>query len=328
MIVSIFKKNYFAQFILLIVLPILLWLVAFVNPPQVFVNPKADMPLYDALIYILPQQGFLSVFIAFLLVVAQGFLVNYIFTSYQLTRKTSYFPAFIYILLMSSDYRVMTMSSLLLANTFLLLTIISFLKCYNKNEGLDEIFLSTFLLAIASLFYAPLVLMMLWIWIGLFNFKIYKWRSFFVSIFGFLTPFVVLMVYYYLTDNSALILTFVSDHFAILPSFDFLNQPIQIVYMVYLLVFLAIPGYLRSATVRYDQKLSIRKRVSTLLLYVIMCILPFLYDLSNPTMSLIFAPVLAYMLTVFFYTIKRNIYSDLFIIILVVLTIVKIFVNC
>ncbi|MBQ9312421.1 MAG: hypothetical protein IJ213_05170 [Bacteroidales bacterium] len=328
MIISIFKKDYFMQFVLLILVTILLWLPAFINPVAPIINPKLDMPIYNAIVYALTSSSLLSVFIAFLLVVGQAFLLNYVFTNYKLTRKTSYLPAFIYIILMSSDYRVMTMSSLLLANTFIILCLFSFLKCYNKNEGLDEIYLSTLLLSVAALIYAPFILLMIWVWVGLFNFKIYKWRSFFVSLFGFLSPFIILMVYYYLTDKSDLILSFLSDHYTILPDFTFLNQPIQIVYIVYLLIFLGIPAFFKAMTLRTDQKLSVRKRVSTLLLYFAISILPFLYDMNMPTMSLIFAPVLAYMLSLFFSTMKRSLYADTFLIILLVLTVIKIFVNC
>lgn len=284
------------------------------------------MPLYDVVRSIFPSQNAINSIIAFILVILHGFLINYLCTFYQLSQKTSFFPAFIYILLMSSDYRFMTLSSILFANTFIILTIFTFLKCYNKKEGLDEIYLSTVLLSTGTLFYSPTILLMLWIWIGLFNFKIYKLRSFLVSIFGFITPLVVLFVYYYLNNNTEAITNFANTHFGILPSFNFLNQPIQIVYVAYLVI-LTLPAFVITLGYRNDQKLSVRKRISTILLLFAISILPFLYDLSSPTMTLIFAPALSYILSVFFFSIKRNIYSDTYIIILLILTIVKIFIN-
>lgn len=326
MIVSIFKKNYFLQLILLFIVPLLLWIPAFINSPQVLDKGVFDMPLYDVVRSIFPSQNAINSIIAFILVILHGFLINYLCTFYQLSQKTSFFPAFIYILLMSSDYRFMTLSSILLANTFIILAVFTFLKCYNKKEGLDEIYLSTVLLSTGTLFYSPTILLMLWIWIGLFNFKIYKLRSFLVSMFGFITPLVVLFVYYYLNNNTEAITNFANTHFGILPSFKFLNQPIQIVYVAYLFI-LTLPAFVITLGYRNDQKLSVRKRISTILLLFAISILPFLYDLSSPTMTLIFAPALSYILSVFFFSIKRNIYSDTYIIILLILTIVKIFIN-
>ncbi len=326
MIVSIFKKNYFLQLVLLFVVPLLLWFPAFINSPQIMEKGVFDMPLYSLVCYILPSQHIINSIVAFVLVISHGLLINYICTSYQLSQKTSFFPAFIYVLLMSSDYRCMTLSSILLANTFIILAILTFLKCYNKNEGLDEVYLSTILLSVGTLFYSPTILLLLWVWIGLFNFKIYKLRSFLVSIFGFITPFVVLLVYYYLNDDIESIRTFAGIHFGLLPSFGFLNQPIQIVYIVYLFI-LTLPAFAITLRYRNDQKLSVRKRISTILLLFVICIMPFLYDLGYPTMTLIFAPTLSFVLSVFFFSIKRNIYADVYMLILVVLTVIKICIN-
>ena len=135
-----------------------------------------------------------------------------------------------------------------------------------------------------------------------------------------------MFVYYYLNNNTEAITNFANTHFGILPSFNFLNQPIQIVYVAYLFI-LTLPAFVITLGYRNDQKLSVRKRISTILLLFAISILPFLYDLSSPTMTLIFAPALSYILSVFFFSIKRNIYSDTYIIILLILTIVKIFIN-
>ncbi len=326
MIVSIFKKNYFLQFVLLSIVALLLWIPAFITPTQVTNRGVFDMPFFTSLVSVLPQQSIINTVICLLLVVLQGLLINYIFTSYQLSQKTSFFPAFVYILLMSSDYRLMTLNSIIFANTFVLLALFTFLKCYNKNEGLDEIYFSSIFLSIATLFYSPVSLLMFWLWIGLFNFKIYKLRSFFVSIFGFLTPFLVLFVYYYLANKVSAITSFVPLHFAFLPKFAFLNQPIQIVYVVYLFLLL-IPAFFIALAHKNDQKLSVRKRISTVLLLFIFSLLPFVEDITFPTMTLILAPAATYLLTIFFFNIKRNVYSDVYIIVLLVLTGVKIFIN-
>jgi hypothetical protein len=327
MFITTFKKNYLMQIVLLIITPIILWLPAFIHPPQVLINSSLDMPLYEGLASFMKDYCFFSTLIAFVLVILQAFYINHILTFYQLTKKTSFFPAFIYILLMSCDYRVMTLSSILIANCFGIIALKFFLNCYNKNEGLDEIFVSTFLLAISTLFYAPCIFFILWIWFGLFNYKIYKWRSFFVSIFGFITPFIVLCVYYYLADNLAILETFFQKHFLIIPPYDkFLIQPIQIVYMAYLII-LVVPSFFITFNYRNDKKLSVRKRTSTIILLFAISILPFVYNVDIETMSLIFAPTLAFLLTVFFFSIKRTIYADLFFIIFILLTITKILLN-
>ena len=326
MLVSVFKRNYFLQLVLLIVLPLILWIPAFIKPPAIISNPSFDMPLFDIILYIFPSENIICSIAAFLIVIGQAFLLNYILTFYELSKKNSYFPAFIYLILFSCDYRIMTLSSILMANCFIILAIWSFLQCYNKSEGLDQIFLSTFLVAVASLFYSPYILFIIWIWIGLFNFKIYKWRPFLVSILGMASPYLVLMVYYYLDNQTDVILNFFPQHFALLPEIGFMNQPVQIVYMAYMLV-LTLPALFYTITFRNDQKLSVRKRTATLVLLFFISILPFVYTLHSPSMSLIFIPPVAFMLTVFFFSIKRSLYSNIFLGILLLLTRVKIYIN-
>ncbi len=326
MIVSIFKKNYFLQLVLLILLPILLWVPAFLNPPKVIELSIFDMPLYNVLKYVFPTQSIVNTVISLVLIVGQALLINYIFTYYELTKKNSYFPAIIYVLLFSQDYRIMSFSSILFANSFIIVALLTFLQCYNKNEGLDQIFLTSLLIAVASLFNVIYIFMMLWIWIGLFNFKIYKWRPFFVSLFGMVTPYLILMVFYYLNNQNDRIVEFFPTHFAVLPKFEFLNQPIQIVYMAYLII-LILPALLYTVNYRNDQKLSVRKRTTTIVILFAVCLLPFLYLLESPVMNLIFTPCLAFMFTIFFFSIKRQLYSNLFILVLLVLTLAKIYIN-
>jgi hypothetical protein len=326
MIVSVFKKNYFLQLVLLIVLPILFWMPAFINPPQVISDGRLDMPLYDVLEYVFPLKSVLNTIIAFLLILGQAFLLNHIFTYYDLTKKNSYFPAFLYMMMFSCDYRIMTFSSVLFANCFIILAIGCFLQCYNKNEGLDQVFLTAFLVSLSSLFYVPYVLFMLWIWIGLFNFKIYRFRPFIVSILGLLAPYLVLIIIYYLSNQTDTIMAFFPLHFAVLPVFSFMNQPIQIVYMAYLLV-LILPAIVYTFGYKNEQKLSVRKRASTIVILFAFCLLPFLYTLNQPIMSLIFAPPMVFIMTVFFFSIKRQLYTDIFILIFLILTVTKIYIN-
>ena len=314
------------QLILLILLPLLLWIPAFITPTELISLGNLDMPLYCSLTQIFTTKSIVNTIVAFLLIMTQAMLVNYIFTYYELTKKNSYFPAFIFMLLFSCDYRIMTLSSILFANSFMILAILSFLQCYNKNEGLDQVFLTALLVALSSLFFAPYVLFMLWIWIGLFNFKIYNWRPLMVSLLGLIAPYVVLMVIYYLNNQIHMIINFFSIHFALLPKWSFMNQPIQIVYVSYLIV-LILPAFFYTLSYKNEQKLSVRKRASTIIVLFSFCLLPFLYVMTTPTMSLIFIPALTFMLTVFLFSIKRHLYSDIFIFILLVLTITKIYTN-
>ncbi len=326
MIISIFKKNYFFQLVLLVVLPLILWLPAFINPPQIITLGAMDMPLYNAMASGLSPYRELCTILAFVIMALGALALNYIFVYYELTRKNSYFPAFVYMLLFSCDYRLMTISSVLFANTIMIVAIKMFLQCYNKNEGLDQIFLTAFLGALSSLFFAPYILFMIWIWVGLLNFKIYKWRPIIVSILGMILPYLILMIIYYLENRLDLVISFFPQHFAVIPDTNVMTQPIQVVYMAYMLILVVAAVYF-VLNYKNNQKLSVRKRISTMVLLLVFSLLPFAYCLATPVMSLVFAPSVAFVLTIFFFSIKRELYSTLFFSVWLVLTIAKIYIN-
>ncbi len=72
-----------------------------------------------------------------------------------------------------------------------------------KKEGLAlEFFMAAFLVSIASLFYAKAAFLMLVVWSGLFLFRTMHWREWMFTFLGFITPYIFLFSWYYLSGQD------------------------------------------------------------------------------------------------------------------------------
>ena len=295
MLVRIFKKKYTLQLLILSIVPIIFWSQAFIAPPELISN-KFDMPIYKVIYEFAKDYKLFSSITAFILVILQGLLLNQLFTNNHLSQKNTFLPAFIYILLMSCSYQCMTLNSMLFSNFLIIFALYFFLNCHDKKEGIDEVYNSCALLSLASLFYAPAILFIIWIWIGLIIYKIYKWRSWAMSLLGIVTPYILLFIFYYLNqmDIQSNILHNSQSwlHF----DFQFLNQPMQVVYIASLLLF-SIPAIFTTLSSRSNRVIEYRKKSAVMFSLLIISLIPFFLSKTEYNMSFIFAISLAFFLS-------------------------------
>jgi hypothetical protein len=75
------------------------------------------------------------------------------------------------------------------------------LTTYSKPECYEQIFNATLLISLASMFYFPSIFFIFFIWLVFLNFSLLKWREWVISILGFLTPYIFLFSFYFLTNT-------------------------------------------------------------------------------------------------------------------------------
>ena len=227
---------------------------------------------------------------------------------------------------MSCNVQTMTFSAVLFANLCLIIALHFFFKCHDKNEGIDEIFQSSFFLALASLFYAPYVLFIFWMWAGLIVYKLYKWRSWGMSILGLLTPFLLLAVFYYLKDIPVEAKMFSNVEKWIDINFDFLDIPLQVVYIVLLVMFM-IPALGNTLSSRSNRIIEYRKKSGVMVSMFVVSLFPFFLSKTYPNMSFIFAIPLSFFFCNMFMNLNKERYANTFLLIFVFCCIAKIYMS-
>lgn len=321
MFVKTFKNDYLLQLALLAIISLLLWMPAFISPPQP-VSTSFDTPIYKVIFEALSSLKALSTILAFVLVIIQGLIINSIFSSNQLSPSTTFFPAFIYVLLLSSNYALMTISPLLILNTFIIFAIYFLFLSFDKSEGLDEVFGSSLFASLAFLTFKPSIFFILWIWFALLNYRFYKWRYWIISLLGFLTPIIFLATYYFIIDKLYIEgLAFINKT-NFIPNFFVDVKPIYFVFYA-VIGFLGLISLANLLSSKADNNINYRKKTNIIVIFFAIAILPGLYNLGKDYLIFLLAPALCYLFFHFLNVKRKLIYSNIIFSILFLLIITK-----
>ena len=195
MFISFFKNNNPSAYIFLSILSLVLWTSGSAQPQDA--QMQHLMPLYELLIVPLLAFPFIAKTIAFILVLNQSFLINYIVNKNEVLEKPSFLPALMYIVIMSFDNAMLTLNDAMLANSFILLTLYVFTESYRKDLAFSNVFDAGALFSIATLFYAPTIFLLPVLALGLFVFRPFHWREWVICIIGIMVPYIFTLSAYF-----------------------------------------------------------------------------------------------------------------------------------
>jgi hypothetical protein len=203
MLLRILKSNTLFSMLLIPAIGILFWMHNF-RAPQVL-NPdiaNEAMPLYYLVFQQIKDQDFWQVFIAFLLVLFNSFFIAQLGSSFLFLKKRSYLTGIIYLIIVSSIPELHSLLPVHLATFFVLIALYFILDTYHNTVEITYTFNASFFLALASLFYLPVVVLFPLVWISIFVLqKDDNWRLLAVPILGFGAPWLFMWAYSYLNDT-------------------------------------------------------------------------------------------------------------------------------
>jgi len=200
MVVKFFRASFAAQYAVLILTALLLWLPAFLQPVS-FISQDDLSPLSQLLSQWLVHLPQLTVGLAFLLMLLQALFFNAILAANQLSLRVGSIGAFIYILLMSQSIQQTAMYDYLLAALFILAALHTILLMQNTENTTYYLFNAGIFISLASLFYFPAIILFVWLWLSLFILRIQYLREWGITMVGLITPYFFLASWYYLTDQ-------------------------------------------------------------------------------------------------------------------------------
>jgi hypothetical protein len=255
MLISFFKQNQRGPLLLVIpVIAVLLWIPGLTNytPP---IMPSRPMPLYEVFAVLL--QGFfnLSTIFSLMLVIVGALIINRVTNNFDILPSRTNLPALMYVLLMSSYQDIQLMHPVAFSNIFLLLILDRICSIYLQKSIFSQAFDAGTLVALASFFYFPSVIFLLFIWISLLIIRPFRWREFVVSFFGLMLPYVFLLVWYYASNQLGGFKEKNLREFdpteIILPVFEAINYTVIVSLLVILgLAVINTPSLIRKKTVK------------------------------------------------------------------------------
>ncbi len=308
MVTHILKSNRPAVIFFIICSAILLWLFSFIEPLAIPIPADhLSMPLYSVINENIQVNSTASLVGAFILVLLQAFLLIQFNKKYILINYRTYLPAFFYILISASFVQLHRLNPVIIGCLFIYIALHFIFSTYRNDYALNRVYLAGFFIAIASLIWAPFTAFILILFISLLVLRPFIGREWVVGILGFLTPFLFAFVYYFV---------FFDQHFNVLlenfkQSFE-LTKPAYVLHFSYYIFygFLAFLIMIASYTVAANfQKKKIKTRkyfeINWWLFFISLLLLIFFKNVSFEILYVMSIP-LAFLLTDFFYTIKRQ----------------------
>jgi hypothetical protein len=317
MLLRALKSNPTYHFLLIPFIAAALWFKSFLNPAHFsFYQGENSMILYQPINYLLGQNPLTSNIVALLCTILLAFLIYKITVQYSFIRVRTVLPSTLFVLFSSGMHDLHAMHPVYPAALFLILTIDRIFDSYEKDVIHSNAFESGIFLAIGSLFYLNQVFLFPFLWIGFIILKQkVNWREFVLTTLGFIFPWLVALAYYGATGKTDEMMVTLKANLASHASLLLQNLPVQI-YTGYLALLTLLASFFLIS--QYDgKKISSRKYFKAFFwVFLITCITA----VANPAVSqeiiIILSIPLTYLISNYLIYMKRQIWGELFLYIL------------
>ena len=318
MLLKSLKSNQTFHFLLIPLIAVALWIKSFMNPTLFpFYSGEDMMILYQPIDALIGKNVIASNIAALIFVILLAFLILKLNVQYTFIRLRTVIPSILFVLITSGLHELHAMHPVYPAALFLILTVDRIFNSYEKEVIHSNAFDAGIFLAIGSLFYLNLVFFFPFLWIG---FVILKqkvnWREFILSTLGFIFPWLVAITYYAAVGQTEELQVTLKSNLSLHQSFLRQNLPIQI-YMGFLVFLTILASFLLLS--QYDgKKISSRKYFKAFFwIFLISCTL----IAANPAVSqeiiVLLAIPLTYLISNYLIFMKRQIWGEIFLYILV-----------
>ncbi len=213
MLIRYFKSSFPGQYITIGVTGLLIWGVAAIDPPAMPL-PDGPVPLYSILFNWLSGIPHLALATGFLLILFEAVLLNYIYSKHDLIRHNTSLAALLFLLFISCIPPFLTLTPINITILFLLFILNALLKAFNQVEPVELIFTAGFFISLASFFYLPSILLYGFLLICILVYRSMHWREWVSSLIGLVTPYLFLIVIYFLADQLPALVEMYSDYFS------------------------------------------------------------------------------------------------------------------
>jgi hypothetical protein len=262
MLIKFFKSSFLIQYFVLVLFTAALWVPGFLANPGLPVEPDLITPLYNIAYYLLSFWYGASPALAVAIVLTSALTLNNILVFHDLTPKNNILPAFIFILLMSTNPHALCSSPVILALPLLTWFLHTIYKMNDEPENYMEVFNAGILVAVISLIYPPAIILYLFIWITMLVYGIFNGRNLIISVLAVLIPYLYVFLYFFWTDrlNDAL-LAYV-DFFSTLLAFKINKEVLQLVIWAIFALLMLFPAFTRISGTLSSFNINFRKKMA------------------------------------------------------------------
>jgi hypothetical protein len=328
MILRIFKSREPFDYFLYLIVGVLFWTNSFRFPsPYRFFEGENESILYGFVDKLVSGRPVLQVALSLIIVLFVAFLIQQINSKYALIKARTKLPAVIYIIIIGGFASMHTLHPVFFAAIFTLLGLNSLFSIFNNPNPQVEIFNAGLFIAIGTLFYFNLIVLLpaFLIAVSILR-RERKWSEFLILIVGFLIPVAFGLTYTFFTDQFyETVEIFQKSIFSHINHFK-TNYALQ--GFLGLLILLTIIGSVKIMQQYDSRKVSTRKYFSTLFVVFFFSMLSFVFIPATSQEMLVIAVIpLTILISNLFVSIESVFWRELLFTMLLVAAILMQFAN-
>lgn len=262
MLIKFFRSSFIIQYFALVLVTAVLWIPGFVNNPGLPASPALITPFYNIAHYLLNMLEIASPVAGVIIVVISAMTLNNILIFHELTPKNNLLPAFLFILLMSSNPATLCSYPFLIALPLFTWFLHTIYKINDEPENYMEVFNASMLVAVISMIYPIAVILFIFIWMTLLIYGTFNGRNLIISIIALALPYIYLFLYFFWTDRideaMAAYLVWMKDIFIFTMNRNILQLAIWSIFTIFMLFpsFTRITGTLSTYGINFRKKIA------------------------------------------------------------------------
>ena len=266
-------------------------------------------PLFQPIYNLISTNQWVEMIVTTLIIFLQGFFINKLVMNHNFMRPPNFVTAFCFIILASLSVDFFGFSNVLMANFFMLFAFNELFLTFKLYRSAIHIFNAGFLMAIAALIYFPLFFIYFACSVTLLILRPYKIRERLQLLTGFVMPFYLICMWYYLKGNLTEFYTqFLQIQFTSLP-FSLEATAENLVYLFYLIIMLLVILSYRKLVSK--KGLEIEKKIDALYWLCFFCFLTaYLSGPLSMPLLLVLAFPLSVLLAMFLVNIRQKLISE------------------
>ncbi|MCX6270207.1 MAG: hypothetical protein NTU44_03135 [Bacteroidetes bacterium] len=276
MLIRLFRSDFTFQFIILLILAVLLWLPALLNPLPA-AAAWSPFGVYAVVVSVFNNLPFLRTLLAMLLVLTEGIFLTLLLTNHDLSPRNSAMPVIIYLIFMSWHPSMLTFHPAIFANAFLILFLYMFLNVYERPDAFKEVFSACFALSLSVFFDFSGVVFILLVWFGFLLYRVFSWREWAISLVGFCLPLLFAGFYYFWNDQFFIQIKRMTDFLFKINLIDLHFEPVTMIVVIIMALF-TFSAILKVLGVIQEKVISIRKKFLFMIWFFILAIPVFFFS--------------------------------------------------
>ena len=240
-----------------------------------------------------------------LLIFIQALIINYIFNQHKLSRESSLFSGVFYVLFVSLIPGASGLTPVLIANTFMLIALMYILNTYKNIQATSQIFNAGFMIAVASFFYIPYAVFILFGIVALLQLRSFKLVEKLQFLTGVITPYFLIFTLKYWYNLPFIEVRFLGDIFFRLPEIS-MEQPLIEYIAIGVMLLAAMAGVAFYGTVVAKKAVQIKKKIEILYWFMVFCMTAYLIFNTELTEHLLSLAIPVSLLTGILSTESKN----------------------